>query len=152
MKKKQVRSKQQTNLPNKRMSFAIFIREVATVFRAPLVSTKASCAAWWKQITYSMQYQFVVYDEKICTNCSIKLNIPSTRRRRRRRYHLVQLRTKASNLFSAVTNGKFVSSATAAAIFTSNLDYGRKITTVSFTQCGSPWTTEEEIAHLKYGK
>jgi len=29
--------------------------------------------------------------------------------------------TRASNLFSAVTNGKFVSSATAAAIFTSNL-------------------------------
>lgn len=29
--------------------------------------------------------------------------------------------TRASNLFSAVTNGKLVSSATAAAIFTSNL-------------------------------
>lgn len=33
-------------LPKKRMSFAIFIREVAIVLRAPLVSTKASCAAW----------------------------------------------------------------------------------------------------------
>lgn len=33
-------------LPKKRMSFAIFIREVATVFSEPLDSTKASCAAY----------------------------------------------------------------------------------------------------------
>jgi len=39
-----------TDLPNNRMSFAIFIREVATVLSAPLVSTKASCAACKKNI------------------------------------------------------------------------------------------------------
>lgn len=33
-------------LPKKRMSFAIFMREAAIVFREPLVSTKASCAAY----------------------------------------------------------------------------------------------------------
>lgn len=48
-----------------------------------------------------------------------------------------QLLTKASNLFSAVTNGKFVSSATAAAIFTSNLRDRHKMTTVSITKSGS---------------
>ena len=40
-----------TDLPNNRMSFAIFIREVATVLSAPLVSTKASCAACKKKHT-----------------------------------------------------------------------------------------------------
>jgi hypothetical protein len=33
------------HLPRKRISFAIFINEAATVLRAPLHSTKASCAA-----------------------------------------------------------------------------------------------------------
>jgi hypothetical protein len=33
-------------LPNKRMSFAIFIRDAEIVFTAPLLSTKASCAAY----------------------------------------------------------------------------------------------------------
>uniref|UniRef100_A0A0A9D6C4 Pco106335 n=1 Tax=Arundo donax TaxID=35708 RepID=A0A0A9D6C4_ARUDO len=65
-------SPQRGPLPSKHMSFAIFIREAEIVFTAPLLSTKASCAA------------------------------------------------KASNLFSAVTKGRFVSSATAAAILTSN--------------------------------
>ena len=37
-------------------------------------------------------------------------------------HHGNQEFTSASNLFSAVTNGNFVSSATAAAIFTSNLN------------------------------
>ena len=32
-------------VPSNRMSFAIFIKDTATVFRAPLVSTIASCAA-----------------------------------------------------------------------------------------------------------
>uniref|UniRef100_A0A7C8ZIU3 Uncharacterized protein n=1 Tax=Opuntia streptacantha TaxID=393608 RepID=A0A7C8ZIU3_OPUST len=59
-------------LPKNLMSLAILKSEAATVLRAPLVSTNASCAA------------------------------------------------SASNLFSAVTKGKLVSSATAAAIFTSN--------------------------------
>eukprot|EP01018_Ginkgo_biloba_P021777 Gb_21506 [translate_table: standard] len=65
-------SPQRGPLPSRRISFAIFIKETETVFKAPLVSTKASCAA------------------------------------------------RASNLFSAVTNGSLVSSAIAAAIFTSN--------------------------------
>lgn len=48
-----------TDLPNNRMSFPIFIRETATVLRAPLVSTKASCAACQKReymssLNYSM--------------------------------------------------------------------------------------------------
>ena len=41
-------NKQHRYLPNSRMSFAIFIRETDMVFRAPLVSTKASCAACYK--------------------------------------------------------------------------------------------------------
>lgn len=36
-------------LPSSRMSFPIFIREAAIVFTAPLVSTKASCAAWYNK-------------------------------------------------------------------------------------------------------
>jgi hypothetical protein len=48
-----------TDLPNKRMSFAIFIREVATVLSAPLVSTKVSCAAWKKRHCFSMQKYFL---------------------------------------------------------------------------------------------
>ena len=34
------------DLPSKRMSFAIFIRDAEIVFTAPLLSTKASCAAY----------------------------------------------------------------------------------------------------------
>lgn len=34
------------HLPSKRMSFAIFIRDAEIVFTAPLLSTKASCAAY----------------------------------------------------------------------------------------------------------
>lgn len=44
---------------------------------------------------------------------------------------MVKSLTKLSNLFSAVTNGKFVSSATAPAIFTSNLDEGCTLNTVT---------------------
>jgi hypothetical protein len=36
-----------TDLPSKRMSFATFIRDAETVFTAPLLSTKASCAAYY---------------------------------------------------------------------------------------------------------
>lgn len=36
------------NLPSKRMSFAIFMRDAEIVFTAPLLSTKASCAAYIK--------------------------------------------------------------------------------------------------------
>jgi hypothetical protein len=35
------------DLPSKRMSFATFIRDAETVFTAPLLSTKASCAAYY---------------------------------------------------------------------------------------------------------
>lgn len=54
-------SKLQTNLPSKRMSFATFIRDVATVFRAPLVSTKASCAAWLKRNKYSWMCNYFAW-------------------------------------------------------------------------------------------
>ena len=47
----------------------------------------------------------------------------------------VQKPTKASNLFSAVTNGRFVSSATAEAIFTSNLDGKKQMITVKEQTC-----------------
>lgn len=36
-----------SDLPSKRMSFAIFIRDAEIVFTAPLLSTKASCAAYY---------------------------------------------------------------------------------------------------------
>ena len=35
------------DLPSKRMSFAIFIRDAEIVFTEPLLSTKASCAAYY---------------------------------------------------------------------------------------------------------
>jgi hypothetical protein len=38
-----------TDLPSKRMSFAIFIRDADIVFTAPLLSTKASCAAYLRK-------------------------------------------------------------------------------------------------------
>lgn len=37
------------DLPSKRMSFAIFIRDADIVFTAPLLSTKASCAAYLRR-------------------------------------------------------------------------------------------------------
>lgn len=45
-------------LPSKRMSFAIFISEAEIVLRAPLVSTKASCAAWKKSKSKHLNMTF----------------------------------------------------------------------------------------------
>lgn len=74
------------------------------MLRAPLLSTKASWAA--------------------CQNSAIQWNQNremSGRKMKKQSWRSKKL-TKASNLFSAVTNGSLVSSATAAAILTSNLD------------------------------